>query len=62
MATVSVFAEPYDHTRHVREGSTDMGGATHTLTRRILDWWVTVVGEAPPATLNAFAQSLERKK
>lgn len=62
VATVSIFAEAYDVRRHLREGATDMGGATHTLTRRIDDWWVTTVGEVPVNTLNAFAQALERKK
>jgi len=62
VATVSLFVEAFDPRRHQREGVTDMGGATHTLARRISDWWVTVVGEVPPATLNAFAQALERKK
>lgn len=62
LATVSLFVEAYDSRRHVREGATDMGGATHTLTRRIDDWWATAVGEVPSATLNAFAQALERKK
>jgi sigma-E factor negative regulatory protein RseB len=62
VATVSLFAEAYDRQRHVREGLTDMGGATHTHTRRVHDWWVTAVGEVPPATLRAFAQALERKK
>lgn len=62
LATVSVFVEPFDARRHVREGLVDMGGATHTLTRRKNDWWLTVVGEVPPATLTVFAQELERKK
>ena len=62
VATVSLFVEVFDARRHVREGVTDMGGATRTLTRRIDNWWVTAVGEVPPETLNAFAQSLERKK
>ncbi len=62
VATVSLFIETYDPRRHAREGSTDMGGATHTHTRRIHDWWATVVGEVPPATLRAFATALERKK
>ena len=26
------------------------------------DWWLTVVGEVPPQTLNMFTQGLERKK
>jgi sigma-E factor negative regulatory protein RseB len=26
------------------------------------DWWLTVVGEVPAQTLQAFAQGLERRK
>ncbi len=62
LAMVSLFVEAYDSRRHAREGATELGGATHTLTRRISDWWVTAVGEVPLSTLNAFAQGLERKK
>jgi sigma-E factor negative regulatory protein RseB len=62
LATVSLFAEPFNVTRHVREGVLDGLGATHTLTRRIKDWWITAVGEVPPATLTFFAEALERKK
>ena len=39
-----------------------MGGATHTLTRHINEWWATAVGEVPPGTLQAFILALERKK
>lgn len=62
LATVSLFIEAYDSRRHIQEGAVDMGGATHTLTRRINDWWLTVVGEVPPLTLTVFAQELERTK
>ncbi len=62
LATVSVFMEPFDPRRHVREGVATMGGATHTVARRYADWWVTAVGEAPLATLHAFARGLERKQ
>lgn len=62
VATLSLFAEAFDSRRHLREGATDMGGATQTLTRRVDAWWVTAVGEVPLATLSAFAQALERKK
>lgn len=62
VATVSLFVEAFDPRRHAREGMTDMGGATHTLTRHINDWWATAVGEVPPATLQAFVLALERKK
>lgn len=62
VATLSLFVEAFDARRHLHEGATNMGGATHTLTRRIETWWITVVGEVPLATLSAFAQALERKK
>jgi sigma-E factor negative regulatory protein RseB len=62
VATISLFVESYDSRRHAREGVTDMGGATRTLTRRIDSWWATAIGEVPAETLLAFSQALERKK
>lgn len=62
LATVSLFVEAFDASRHVREGATELGGATRTLTRRLGAWWITAVGEVPPATLALFVQSLGRKK
>lgn len=59
LAHVSVFVEPYDARPTRKEQLLGMG-ATHSLSRRIGDWWVTVVGEVPPKTLKAFAGSLER--
>jgi sigma-E factor negative regulatory protein RseB len=61
LAAVSLFVEPYDQRHHAREGLF-ASGATHTLTRRIDDWWLTAVGEVPQQTLRAFASSLERRK
>jgi sigma-E factor negative regulatory protein RseB len=61
LAAVSLFVEPFDARRHTQEGLF-ASGATQTVTRRIQDWWVTAVGEVPPATLKAFAQGLERRK
>jgi len=61
LASVSLFVEPFDARRHGQE-SVMAAGATHTLTRRIQDWWLTAVGEVPPQTLRAFALSLERRK
>jgi sigma-E factor negative regulatory protein RseB len=61
LASVSLFVEAVDAKRHTQEG-VFAAGATHTLTRRIADWWLTAVGEVPPQTLKAFAQSLERRK
>lgn len=57
-ALVSVLAEPYDQQRHA--GFAASGNAP-AQTRRIQDWWVTVVGEVPPHKLRAFARALERQ-
>lgn len=62
MATVSLFMEPFDVRRHLREGRTALGGATQSVARQMGDWWITAVGEAPPSTLEALVQGLERKK
>jgi sigma-E factor negative regulatory protein RseB len=63
LATVSLFVEPYDAQRQSREGLLTLG-ATYTLSRKLSDkdgdWWLTAVGEVPPQTLSAFAQSLAR--
>jgi sigma-E factor negative regulatory protein RseB len=65
LASVSLFVEPYDAQRQPREVLLALG-ATHTLTRRLAgkdgDWWLTAVGEVPPQTLDAFAQSLARAR
>jgi sigma-E factor negative regulatory protein RseB len=61
LASVSLFVEALDRQRHTQEGVL-ASGATHTLTQRVQDWWLTAVGEVPPQTLKAFAQSLERSK
>ena len=61
LASVSVFAEPFDPQRHGQSGSAVMG-ATSTLMQRMGAWWITVVGEVPAQTLLAFAQGLERKR
>ena len=60
LASVSIFIEDFDRERHVQEGVFS-SGATHTLTRRMQDWWITAVGEVPPQTLKAFSLSLERR-
>ena len=63
LATVSLFVEPYDAKRNPKEALLTLG-ATYTLTRRLTDksgeWWLTVVGEVPPKTLEAFAQNIVR--
>jgi sigma-E factor negative regulatory protein RseB len=61
MSHVSVFIEPYDAQRHKQPLGTSLG-ATHTLMNRHGDWWVTVVGEVPMATMQLFESMLERKR
>lgn len=61
LASVSLFVESYDPGRHLEE-TVAASGATHTLTRRLADAWLTAVGEVPPETLQAFALSLERRR
>jgi sigma-E factor negative regulatory protein RseB len=61
LASVSLFVEAYDRQRHTQEG-VFASGATHTVTRRVQDWWVTAVGEVPEQTLKAFALHLERRR
>ena len=61
LASVSLFVEPFDAQRHVAEKSA-VTGATHSLTRRVGAYWLTVLGEVPPATLRRFAIALERTR
>ncbi len=61
LASVSIFVEPLDRQRHIRESSLSLG-ATQTLTRQLDAYWITLVGEVPAATLQLFASGLERKK
>ena len=58
---VSVFIEPFRPTRHSKPMFAAIG-ATSTLAQRHGDWWVTIVGDTPPATLKMFAAALERRK
>ncbi|MEO8924433.1 MAG: MucB/RseB C-terminal domain-containing protein [Caldimonas sp.] len=58
---VSVFIEPFRADRHTKPMLASLG-ATVTLTQRHGDWWITIVGDTPPATLKLFAAVLERKK
>jgi sigma-E factor negative regulatory protein RseB len=57
---VSVFIEPYSADRHTRAKHASVG-PTQTLTRRQEQWWITVVGEVPAATLRAFATGFDRR-
>ncbi len=58
---VSVFIEPFDPQRHTRAMQAAVG-PTQTLMHQHGDWWVTVLGDVPPATLRLFAKGLERSR
>ena len=58
---VSVFIEPFNPQRHTRPMLASVG-PTQTLMQQQGDWWVTVLGDVPPATLRVFAKGLERSK
>lgn len=58
---VSLFVESFNPERHRSEKQAQMG-ATHTLTRRSGDYWLTVVGDVPPAALKQFAEALDRRR
>ena len=55
---VSVFIEPFNARRHPRQMLATVG-ATQTLMLQQGEWWITVVGDVPPATLRMFAMGLE---
>lgn len=59
LATVSLFIEPFDAARHQKEVSAVMG-ATHSVSQRLGDYWLTAMGEVPPITLKRFVAALER--
>lgn len=61
LASVSLFVEPHDRSRHGSESALTLG-ATHTLSRQLGMYWLTAMGEVPMQTLQLFANSLERKK
>lgn len=57
LSTISVFVEPAEKSsRKEGAGST---GATHVLVTRYRDYWITVLGEVPQATLQRFASAIE---
>ncbi len=60
LATVSVFLEPVEAGATRKEG-TGSNGATHVLVKRRGDFWITLLGEVPPATLQQFAAAIEYK-
>lgn len=61
LAQVSLFVEAFDPARH-RPPQRAQQGATHSASFRRGDWWITVVGEVPWATVQQFEHALERRR
>ncbi|NIC43201.1 transcriptional regulator [Aquabacterium sp. A08] len=61
LASVSLFLETFDAKRHTKEKVVS-AGATHSVSRRLGEHWVTAMGEVPPETLGQFVQALERTR
>jgi sigma-E factor negative regulatory protein RseB len=59
LAAISIFVEPVAHNNR-KEGS-GSDGATHVLVKRSGDYWITLLGEVPQATLQQFASAIEYK-
>jgi sigma-E factor negative regulatory protein RseB len=56
---VSVFVERFDAQRH--KAMRTVLGATNTLMNRHGDWWITIVGDVPMATIQQFESMLQRR-
>lgn len=59
LAAISVFVEPVEKSSR-KEGAGN-SGATHVLVKRRGDFWITLLGEVPQATLQQFASTIEYK-
>ncbi len=59
LAAVSIFVEPVE--KNTRKEGAGSSGATHVLVKRRGDFWITLLGEVPQATLQQFASAIEYK-
>jgi sigma-E factor negative regulatory protein RseB len=59
LAAISIFVEPVE--KNTRKEGAGSNGATHVLVKRRGDFWITLLGEVPQATLQQFASAIEYK-
>ncbi len=59
LAAISIFVEPVE--KNTRKEGSGSSGATHVLVKRHGDFWITLLGEVPQATLQQFASAIEYK-
>ncbi|KMQ81146.1 Sigma factor RpoE negative regulatory protein RseB precursor [Candidatus Burkholderia pumila] len=57
LAAISVFVEPVE--KNSRKEGAGSSGATHVLVKRRGDFWITLLGEVPQATLQQFVSTIE---
>jgi sigma-E factor negative regulatory protein RseB len=62
LAAVSVFIEPLDGRREAVAGGLASVGAIHIYTKEVAKHMVTVVGEAPAASVQRFANAVEYRR
>lgn len=60
LATISIFIEPYrvERSEYLSQGAT-RSGSVNIFGIRIANFWLTVLGEVPAATLELLAQSIQ---
>ena len=58
LCSISVFIEPVVETHTMPAGAMS-NGALGLFRRKVADHWITVIGEAPPATLQHIAESVQ---
>jgi sigma-E factor negative regulatory protein RseB len=61
LTRVSMFIEPIDPDRPRKALLTQLGATTTLMKPRAERWWVTAMGNVPPATLRRFVSGLERR-
>jgi len=62
LAAISVFIEPGEGKRPVPHPGLVRQGAINVFVRPVGDYWVTVVGEAPPESVKYVANAVEHRK
>ncbi|WP_158529641.1 MucB/RseB C-terminal domain-containing protein [Parvibium lacunae] len=60
LTALSVFVEPYNEQLHQQE-TLKNSGAAHILAKRVANFWVVIVGDAPAETIRKLAAGIEFK-
>ncbi|VCU72104.1 Sigma-E factor regulatory protein RseB precursor [Pigmentiphaga humi] len=59
LAAISIFIEPYGNgNKHPQQTGPGARGAVNVVGRRLGDYWITVLGEAPTGTIQQVANSI----